>query len=336
MYFGNATVLRSALLLVGVVTALGSSLPTIRLRDQNGQTHGAVDMPVIAAGTGGYDNSTAEDAVAKAMEAGINHVHCAYDYFNLPGVGRGLGKAKRSDVFISAMTSPCIHTAAPPQRNISDPDACFDLTTRELNEVLELLDVDHVDLMMLHGPSEPFGYQGPCDETICAVNRAQWRAYENFMRAGKAAAIGVSNYCQSCLACLAGQGVTVVPAVNQVQWHVGMGGNPEGLMSYCNSQNIVVQAYGPLASGAVATDPLCADVGKAYNKSAAQVGLRWILQHQATIATAIVVKADDLAYLNEDKDIFNWTLTPDDMSILSSATSPTGQQDGRPSWGCAM
>ena len=107
-------------------------------------------------------------------------------------------------------------------------------------------------------------------------------------------------------------------------------------MSYCNSQNIVVQAYGPLASGAVATDPLCADVGKAYNKSAAQVGLRWILQHQATIATAIVVKADDLAYLNEDKDIFNWTLTPDDMSILSSATSPTGQQDGRPSWGCAM
>ena len=224
MYFGNATVLRSALLLVGVVTALGSSLPTIRLRDQNGQTHGAVDMPVIAAGTGGYDNSTAEDAVAKAMEAGINHVHCAYDYFNLPGVGRGLGKAKRSDVFISAMTSPCIHTAAPPQRNISDPDACFDLTTRELNEVLELLDVDHVDLMMLHGPSEPFGYQGPCDETICAVNRAQWRAYENFMRAGKAAAIGVSNYCQSCLACLAGQGVTVVPAVNQVQWHVGMGG----------------------------------------------------------------------------------------------------------------
>ena len=106
-------------------------------------------------------------------------------------------------------------------------------------------------------------------------------------------------------------------------------------MSYCNSQKMVVQAYGPLAHGAVATDPLCADVGKAYNKSAAQVGLRWILQHQATIETAIVVEADDLDYLSEDKDIFNWTLTTDDMTKLSEATSPSGQQDGRPSWGCA-
>lgn len=261
--------------------------------------------------------------------------HCAYDYFNLPGVGKGLKKAQREDIFISAMTSPCIHTAAPPKRNASDPEACFDLTTRELNEVLELLDVEHVDLMLLHGPSEPFGYQGACDNTICALNRAQWRAYENFMREGKARAIGVSNYCQSCLSCLEGEGVTVVPAVNQIQWHVGMGGDPEGLPSFCNSQQVVVQAYGPLAAGAVATDPLCTDVGKAYNKSAAQVGLRWILQHQATIRTAIVVKADDLDYLNEDKDIFNWTLTSEDMGKLSEATTPTGQQDGRPSWGCS-
>merc|ERR1712166_822510 len=310
------------------------NLPTITLREQAGN-HGEVRMPEIAAGTGGYDNATAKDAVEKAIEAGINHVHCAYDYFNLPGVGKGLKKAKREDIFISAMTSPCIHTAAPPMRNVSDPQACFDLTTRELNEVLGLLEVEHVNLMMLHGPSEPFGYQGACNQQICDVNRAQWRAYENFMRAGKASAIGVSNYCQSCLACLEGEGVTTVPAVNQLQWHVGMGGNPEGLMSYCNSQKMVVQAYGPLAHGAVATDPLCADVGKAYNKSAAQVGLRWILQHQATIETAIVVEADDLDYLSEDKDIFNWTLTTDDMTKLSEATSPSGQRDGRPSWGCA-
>jgi diketogulonate reductase-like aldo/keto reductase len=66
-----------------------------------------------------------------------------------------------------------------------------------------------------------------------------------------------------------------------------------------------------------------------------QVGLRWILQHPK-IATAIVAKADDSAYLAEDLDIFNWSLSDADMGKLSAATVPKGQQDGRPSWGCAQ
>jgi len=320
-----------AVWLVGLGTSAGQ-IPSATIR-------GGVQMPVIALGTGGYDNETAATAIAAAYKAGIRHVHTAYDYFNLPGVGRAVAALpSRDSMFVSAMTSPCVHPAAPPMRNITDPAACYDVTKAELNEVLGLLGVAHVDLMMLHGPSEPFGSIGPCSRSACALNAAQWRAYTDFLHEGKARAIGVSNYCQSCINCLLGKnastpsGVEVeVPAVNQIQVHVGMGADPEGLLSYCRQAGIVVQAYSPLAAGAVVSDPLCATVGAGVNKSAAQVGLRWVWQH----GSAFVVKASNPAYLLEDTDVFDWGLTTTDMQSLDAATSPSGQQDGRPSWGCS-
>ena len=67
-----------------------------------------------------YDNATAADAVHKAFAAGITHIHSAFDYFNVQGVGQGLKAAKsREDFFITAMTTPCQHPAAPPIRNVT-------------------------------------------------------------------------------------------------------------------------------------------------------------------------------------------------------------------------
>lgn len=112
------------------------------------------------------------------------------------------------------------------------------------------------------------------------------------------------------------------PVVNQFQLHVGMGQDPEGLVSFCKDNNITVQAYSPLAAGGVVTDPLCSDIAKKNGKSSAQVGLRWILQnqHAPPQGPAIVVKASNPDYLKEDLDIFNWSLPSDDMSKLNAAT----------------
>lgn len=297
-----------------------------------------VDMPVIALGTGGYNNSEAVDAVIKALQNGLNHVHSAFDYFNLPGVAKGLATKPRESIFLTTMTSPCVHLASAPKRNVTDPDECYKLTTRELEESLELLQVEYVDLLMLHGPSEPFGYEGGCDGAVCELNKMQWKAYAEFYRNGKARAIGVSNYCQSCLKCLLDSTFedrkpVIVPAVNQIQLHVGMGHDPEGLFSFCSRMGITSQAYSPLAAGEVVSDPLCTSLGTKYNKSAAQVGLRWIIQQD--FSPALVVKSDKIKDLESDLDIFSWSLSEDDMTDLSKATTPTGQQDGRPSWGCA-
>ena len=126
----------------------------------------------------------------------------------------------------------------------------------------------------------------------------------------------------------------IPPAVNQIQMHVGMGADPEGLISYCNGNDIVVQAYSPLAHGEVVTDRLCGKIGSSYNRTAAEVGLRWVLQ-QGQKQTAIVVKSDKLSSMEEDLQSLSWKLKQNDVEMLDKANTPKGQQDGRPSWGCA-
>lgn len=157
--------------------------PTITIHDR-------VEMPLVALGTAGYDNDTAAAAVKMALSSGLNHIHTAFDYFNQPGVGAGLAGQPRDSFFITTMTSPCIHTAAAPYRNVTDPDACKQLTKADVMEDLVSLNLRHVDLLLLHGPAQAYGTRGVCHPEICDLTRAQWAAYVELQKEGKARAIG--------------------------------------------------------------------------------------------------------------------------------------------------
>jgi len=290
-----------------------------------------ITMPVLTLGTGGWNDTLAEDAVVLALKSGFDAVHAAFDYFNLKGVGRGIAQSgrRRADIFVTAMTSPCFHNTSKPYRNVTDPLKCQALTEKEVDMTLQELGLEYADLMLLHGPNEPFGFIGTCDAKANELNLAQWKAYENKLRQGRTRAIGVSNYCPSCLDAF--QNEDIQPVVNQIQLHVGMGEDPEGLLRYCEKHSIVVQAYSPLAAGGVVSDPLCSSVGAKYNKTAAEVGLRWIVRRENV---AVVVKASSHVYMAQDLGVFDWDLSDKDVDRLNQATTPKGQQDGRPSWGC--
>jgi diketogulonate reductase-like aldo/keto reductase len=316
--------------------AATAPVPSVQL--QNGVLEGTdVFMPVLAAGTAGYSGANASEAVGRALSAGFPHIHTALDYFNLKDVGKALAKVPRSSFFISSMTPPCIH-AAPPARNVTSVEACYNLTNTEAISVLHDLKLASLDLLMLHGPSEPFGHIGGCSPLACQLNRAQWRAYQALLQQGLVRSIGVSNFCASCLACLGdggpGSGTTssAVPAVNQVQVHVGQGSADPGpgLLSYCADRNIVVQSYEPLAGGALATDTFCAAIGLKHNKSAAQVALKWVLQR----APSLAVRAGSVAHLSDDLDMFDFSLDGSDLEGLDAQHGPPGEAGGRCSWGC--
>ena len=85
-----------------------------------------------------------------------------------------------------------------------------------------------------------------------------------------------------------------------------------------------------LKAGEVSTDSLCSAVGQKYNRTAAEVGLRWVLRQSGVV----VVKASDPKYLKQDLEALTWDMRDSDASLLNNATEPKGQQDGRPSWGC--
>lgn len=308
-----------------------------------------VSMPRIAVGI--ISSDAAAGNIERAWQAGVTHFHTARDYYTQPAVGAGLRAlgVPRDAYFLTTMTSPCRCNqsgsgggkAPSCLRDISDPAACYNVTRRELELDLQDLGVAHVDLVLLHAPNEPFGNAGGCGAAACAANRVQWRAYSEFLREGRARAIGVSNFCRSCFECMLEGGTdAVVPAVNQVSYHVAMGPDPEGLISYCAQRSIVVQAYEPLAAGAAATDPTCARIGAAHNKTAAQAAMRWVLQNPvARPATAVLTHASSPAYLAEDMDVFDWRLTAAEMAAADAMTCAEHPSYFRysycqPSWAC--
>jgi len=284
--------------------------PTVTLNN-------GLKMPIVALGTWQYDDATAEAAINMALPLGFTHIDTAESYKNQVGCGKALAKADRKSFFLTTKTLPCTHDTE---------DACYNQTMSDFEGDLKDLAVDYVDLILLHGASHRG--KGKCDASACAKDRGQWKAYQDMYKKGKAKAIGVSNYCISCFDCLLGQpGIDVVPAVNQVQFHVGMGDDPHSLLSYCAAKGIVVQAYSPLGNGKLIGDAALTAIGKPLGKSAAQVALKWIVDKGLPVAT----KANKVEYLKEDIDLFSWNLTSTDVSKLSAMTTPAGL----PSWACS-
>merc|ERR1712039_120296 len=193
-----------------------------------------------------------------------------------------------------------------------------------LEDDLALLNLSYVDLMLLHGPDSNMS-----DPNLnCAATQAQWKAIEEFQAAGKAKAIGVSNFCLSSFACI-NKTLKVQPAVNQFAFHVGMGPDPLTLISYGHKHGIVSQAYSPLGNGHMdlINGTLVTSIGKKHNVTGPQVALRWIIEKNVTLTT----KTTKTSHMVEDLGIFSFKLDADDTKELDAATSPPG----KPSWGCS-
>lgn len=241
------------------------------------------------------------------------HVDTALVYGNQKGVGRALKDSKR------ARESYFLTTKIPGGLNAS-------ATQSSLDQDLAELQVDYVDLMLVHYPCTMDAKQAGGK----ASRQAMWRVMEQFVKAGKARAIGVSHYCKRHL-----QDVldiaTVPVSVNQVQFHVGMGhAGPDATDNeqFAKDHGITYQSFSPLcgpctdAAGnpdrSLITGPLVVGIGRKYNKSGAQVSLRWQVQQ----GIPVIPKTDAVAHLQQNIDIFDWELDADDMARLSAATAP--------------
>eukprot|EP00928_Gymnodinium_smaydae_P076484 TRINITY_DN5950_c1_g3_i1.p1 TRINITY_DN5950_c1_g3~~TRINITY_DN5950_c1_g3_i1.p1 ORF type:complete len:325 (-),score=38.36 TRINITY_DN5950_c1_g3_i1:127-1101(-) len=287
------------------------------------QLNNGVSMPVLSLGTAEYNNTVLEQAISGAVAVGFRGIDTAFNYYNQESVGRAIKSVGREKLFLTTKTTPCIHPQARPPYNITDAVACAAQTKKDIEADFSQLAVDKIDLLLLHGANH-FG-TGACDELACAMNVAQWQVYEEYVKAGRVRAIGVSNFCPSCLECLL-RGASVVPAVNQIKFHVGMTGDPEGLISYSKARGILPMAYTPLGSGELFADPLLLEIGRKHNRTAAQVALHWIAAKGFPLATA----SSSPKHLTDDMDIFSWSLSAGEKASMD-VYSKGGD---RPSWAC--
>ena len=203
---------------------------------------------------------------------------------------------------------------------LSSPATAFNLSTAyqrtkyQFLISLQSLGIPYIDLMLVH-------YSVPS----CAVNREVWRAMEDLYHAGKARAIGVSNFCPSTLECIATT-ATVVPAVNQVQYHVGMGRDPGGIKSYCEAHDIQLQAYSVNGNdaGSLVNNPKLAAIGARHgNRSAVAVAQRWAWQNGVPIITTTT----SAAQLEETLHIFEFELTGEEMAELDTVGAAGARVD---------
>jgi len=191
------------------------------------------------------------------------------------------------------------------------------LTESMLDQALEHLGLDYVDLILTHDPGQYINKTSGVSLTVEETIQQQWAGFEKFYKKGKAKAIGVSNYCNRAMTSLL-KTASVVPHVNQVIYHAGMGPDPSGVISFARKHNITIQCecstdwFNP----ALSAEPY-KSIGEKYNKSGVQVALRWLVQQ----GHAIITGSHHKKYQIENFDVFNFELTPDEMKTINGQTS---------------
>ncbi len=177
-------------------------------------------------------------------------------------------------------------------------------------------------------PPLPSIYPHRCecsDPVPCKMMQEQWRALEQAYQANLTRAIGVSNYCQRCLACIV-ETAHVAPHVNMIELHVGMTEDPSGLVSATKAAGAAVQAYRPLGSGdhGLFAEAAVVAAAQAHGKTAAQVLLKWAV----TLGHAVVTSTTNPEYMKQDLDLWGWQLSADEMAELNSLANHTDDPTG--------
>lgn len=300
-----------------IVVAASALPPTVTLRN-------GVKMPMISAGVFQYNASTAEDSITAALDVGFTAVDTALDYWNQQGVGAAIKQFlskghMRDDIFVETKIPGC---GNPSENTTRNPFKCYNDAKKNLQQDLDLLGLDFVDLVIVHFPPFPSFVARSCGELTgsCEMARAQWKAMVEFYKAGKAKAIGVSNYCPSCFECL--KDSDVFPMLNQVMYHIGMGADPGGIISYGKSKGVVTQAYSALgntpwthhANPKILTGNETSTVAKAHNVSTVQVALKYLVSQ----GVPAVTKSGNPKHLASDLDLWSWDFTQNDITTLDA------------------
>ena len=255
--------------------------PSIKLADGH-------SIPQIGLGLWGItDNDQFMETFNSATQAGYRMFDSAQYYNNEQQLGESIKKSniKRSELFVTT--------------KIAVTNFGYKKTLSSFNESMSKLDIGYIDLLLLHFP-------------VSVLRKKSWQALEEIRSSGQVKSIGVSNYTIRHLKELS-KYAKQMPVVNQVELHVFLQ-QPE-LIDYCKKNNIVVEAYSPLAHGQCMDDPVVTKLATKYNKSYAQIMLRFLIE----LGLVVIPKSVTKKRIDENINIFDFKFDETDLEELKSA-----------------
>ncbi|MCW2952028.1 MAG: aldo/keto reductase [Conexibacter sp.] len=263
------------------MTSSTNEIPNVPLR-------GGTAIPQLGFGVFQVPPEDTADVVVRALRAGYRHIDTAAAYRNEAGVGQGVRAAgvQRDEVFI---TTKC-----------PNDEHGYDRATRALKGSLARLEMEHVDLYLIHWPV-------PAHDRYVET----WQAFIDLQQQGLAREIGVSNFQPAHLERLIRE-TGVTPAVNQVELHPYL--QQAALRRVHDELGIVTEAYSPLAQGRALGEPAITAIAEAHRKTPAQVVIRWHLQ----LGNVVIPKSVTQARIEENRDVFDFALSDDEMAAIEA------------------
>lgn len=260
-----------------------------------------VKIPVIGLGTWKTPNGeVAKNVVKDAINLGYRLIDTAAAYGNEEGVGQGIKESgiNRYDLFITTKLWNDSHG--------------YKKTVAAIDESLQKLGLDYLDLYLIHWPN-PVEIRDHWAE----LNAESWRAMEQAVAAGKIRAIGVSNFRRKHLDELL-KTASFRPSVNQN--YLNPSDLQEDTTSYNSEFGIINEAYTPLGRGDLFNNEIVAEIAKHYEKSPAQVLLRWSIQHRFVP----LPKSVHRDRMKENIDVFDFVINDKDMKKLDGLHGTAG------------
>jgi 2,5-diketo-D-gluconate reductase B len=252
-------------------------------------------IPQLGFGTFRMPENEVLSILPKALESGFTHVDTAQIYENEAAVGEAIRQSgvARENIFLTT--------------KVWVANYARDAFAASVEESLRKLKTDHVDLLLLHWPNDAV----PLEVQIAELNAVRER--------GLARHIGVSNFNTALMA--EAVRLSAAPlATNQVEYHPFL--DQMKVLEAAETYGMALTAYYAMADGKVPNDPVLKEIGLAHGKSAAQVALRWLIQQPDVVA---LTKTATQARLAENRAIFDFVLSPDEMMRIHKLARPDGR-----------
>ena len=244
------------------------------------------DMPLNGIGTYSLTDEECFDSITSALNSGVRLIDTAHAYSNEEDIGRAIkaSDVPREDIFITTKLYP---------DQFDDPESAIDLA-------LEKLDVEYIDLMLLHHPGEN--------------DTKAYKAMEKYVEQGKIRSIGLSNWYVEELEEFLPQ-ITIMPAVIQNEIHPYYQEND--VIPYIQDKGIVVEGWYPFGgrghTSELLNDSVITEIAKTHDVSSAQVILRWNLQK----GVIVILGSSNPEHIKENTEIYHFELTEDEMEQIN-------------------